>query len=251
MTVKRAVLIAAVFAIAAPAIAQDSVDYLGAQVQADMLRERYDNAAGVRGSSRRAPAAATTSYASNPLSIAFSRARPVANGQAVRLTYTPTAALQQQAQSEMLTRLRAKNPEAARTLAVQFQRVNFGKVYRGVVAPFGLRDNDTADILTAYTALGYLIGSGDADPSPAAVRALRNQIAPRLAADTRLSSPTGRAKLGEELKLLFVTLHAGWQSARREGNLAQYSDGVARMFAQQGGDDLRRVRLTDAGFVRR
>lgn len=61
---------------------------------------------------------------------------------------------------------------------------------------------------------------------------------------------TTRAALAEELKLLFVTLHAGWQGARRGGVLQQYADGTAQLFKTQG-TDLRGLRLTEAGFVAR
>jgi hypothetical protein len=115
----------------------------------------------------------------------------------------------------------------------------------------GLRDNDAADAVTAYTLLGWQIAKQDASEiSNAKVQAVRRQIAPALAANPRLAAPAARGALGEEMKLLFVTLHAGWQSAVKEGNTARYSDGVARMWRQQSGRDLRALSLTDAGFSR-
>ena len=88
------------------------------------------------------------------------------------------------------------------------------------------------------------------------IRALRRsvprvrQMLVKLAENPRVAAPATRAALGEELKLLFVTLHAGWQSARREGSLDEYSRGVAALWRAQG-DDLRGIRLTGAGFVAR
>ncbi|MBC7945841.1 MAG: hypothetical protein H7X91_11400, partial [Burkholderiales bacterium] len=79
---------------------------------------------------------------------------------------------------------------------------------------------------------------------------VRAQVARSLAANATFANPHTRAELAEEMKLLFVTLHAGWQSARREGNLKPYADGVARMFQQFTGNDLRAMRLTERGFVR-
>ena len=63
-----------------------------------------------------------------------------------------------------------------------------------------------------------------------------------------LSNPSTRAQLGEELKLLFVVVHAGWQGTQREETLAAYANGIAGMFQQFGGEDLRRVALTDTGL---
>ena len=57
--------------------------------------------------------------------------------------------------------------------------------------------------------------------------------------------------MAEEIKILFVTLHAGWQGARREGSVRGYADGIARMFAEQAGQPLRTIALTDRGFVPR
>ena len=166
------------------------------------------------------------------------------------LRYLPTPALQQQAKSELLQRIGAANPESARALQSEFAKYDFDQLYRQMTAPFGLHDDDAVDVVTAYTALNFLIATGDADPSPAAVAGLRSQLAPKLAASAQLNSPEARAKLGEETKLLFVTVHAGWTAARKEGTLPTYSASVDRLFAQQG-TSLRQLRLTPAGFAPR
>lgn len=57
--------------------------------------------------------------------------------------------------------------------------------------------------------------------------------------------------MGEEIVISFITLHAGWQSARREGKLQAYSDGVAAMFEKQTGNDLRALVLTNRGLEKR
>lgn len=90
--------------------------------------------------------------------------------------------------------------------------------------------------------------AGAPDPSPTSVRAARGQIAGGLARSPTFASVATRRELGEELKISFITIHAGWQAARQEGNLKADSDGVAAMFAKQSGDNLRKLKLTDAGF---
>ena len=69
-----------------------------------------------------------------------------------------------------------------------------------------------------------------------------------LASDPRFSSPVARAKLGEEFKILFVTLHSGLQSAQREGKMQAYSNSIAQMIRAQSGRDPRARTLTDRGF---
>lgn len=81
--------------------------------------------------------------------------------------------------------------------------------------------------------------------------AVRGQVAEGLAANPRFKDPATLAALAEELKISFVTLHAGWQSARREGTLPTYSDGVAALFARNGGPNLRSLTLADDGFAKR
>ena len=202
------------------------------------------------GNSRRT--AAPESSAGNLVGLAFKGNGESSATTAMDLSYRPSAATQKQVQAEFLSRLEAKDPAAAKQVSSEFARLDIDRVFNGLLGGTGLRADNLADILASYTALGYLIANNDmGDPDPAGLRALRDQIAPRLAANPRTSGPSVRAKVGEELKLLFVTLHAGWLSAKKEGNLTQYSAGVARLFQQQGGADLRRVALTDRGFVPR
>ena len=141
-------------------------------------------------------------------------------------------------------------PEGARVVGDQLARHDYRQIYRGLIAGTGLRENDAADAVTAYTALGWLIVNNQlGNPDPRAIRAFRAQVATR-ALGNAAYAPDNRARLGEEMKLLFVTLHSGWQAAQREGNVRQYSDGVAAMFAKQTGNDLRALRLTGRGLVK-
>lgn len=178
--------------------------------------------------------------------------RGAAPAGAARLSYSSTPALRRQALDGYLARASRQYPEAARVMSAQFAKHDYAAVYRSLIGGTGLRDNDAADAVTAYTVLGWQIANGYTDNlPPARIVAARRQIAAALAANPQLSSPATRPALGEEMKLLMVTLHAGWQSAQREGNLSRYADGVARLFRTQSGRDLRSLTLTDAGFSRK
>ena len=161
-----------------------------------------------------------------------------------RLEYLSTPATMQAALSAYLARARPADA-AGRMLVGR----DISRIYRTVVGPFGLRDRNVADAYAAYVVLGWMIANDGADPSPAAVRAVRDQLAVRVVTDPSLArySP---AALGEEFKLSFVILHSGWQSARRDGDIRQFADGVAQLFGRQG-LDLRSVRLTPVGLVSR
>ncbi|TRW17357.1 hypothetical protein [Glacieibacterium frigidum] len=199
-------------------------------------------AALARAKARRAAGGATIGQ------VAAGGAMSTAAFSSAALAYQPSRTLARETVEGFVSRLLGKDPAAAQAVAEQFSRHDYGSIYRGIVAPFGLRDNNAADALTAYTVLGWMIATGAGDPGHASVAAARQQLGARMAANPTLSTPANRARVGEELKLLFVTLHAGWQSARREGNLRKYSDGVAATFAQQG-TDLRALRLTPDGLV--
>lgn len=163
------------------------------------------------------------------------------------MTYTSTDAVAQKVRDGYISRASKTAPEAARDLASQLQRHDYRKIYRGLIAGSGLAENDAADAVTAYTAIGWMIANNKlTDLPPQAYRSLRQQIAAR-ASDNPSFAPATRAELGEEMKLLTVTLHAGRQGAQREGRLPQYADGVAAMF-KRNDIDLRALRLTTNGF---
>ncbi|WP_342238458.1 DUF6683 family protein [Inquilinus sp. OTU3971] len=166
---------------------------------------------------------------------------------AASLTYTSGTALRRQAAADYVARI--DDPEAAAAMRHQLEQHDYDRIYQGLTRPFGLAANDVADAMTAYTILGWIIVNGAGDPDPRSVKAARDQIALGLAANPALRSAADRARLGEEFKLLFVTIHAGWQAARREGTLAEYGAGVAELFATRSGLDLRRLRLTDRGLA--
>lgn len=239
-----AAIIFATSVIAGPAQAQMALSP-GAMVGfAGVSAAHYDNQR--RSATRRASAPVSNGWA------AALASGPVARGAAVDtdLRFVSTEQSRRQAEREYLARLRKQDAAAAAALGEQLQRNNFSRVYSGIVRPFGLSSDDAADALTGYTVLGWLIATGAPDPSPSAVSAARNQIAARLGQTPNFRSAASRQALGEELKISFVTLHAGWQAARREGNLRQYGDGVAALF-NRNGIDLRALRLTRDGFTAR
>lgn len=170
----------------------------------------------------------------------------------IGLTYTETPALRRAALDAYLARVRRDAPDAAQAMAAQFARHDYAKVYSDMMKGSTLRDNDAADAVTAYTLLGWQVANEARGAiSDRQVDAVRHQIAAQLAASPQAASPSIRASLGEEMKLLYVTVHAGWQGAAKEGNSQRYSDGIAAMFKRQSGRDLRAIRLTDAGFTPR
>jgi hypothetical protein len=177
---------------------------------------------------------------------AFTRPAPpsLAN---VSLRYPVSPALKQRAVADLVDRVRQHSPENAAAIAQQLAAHDYARIYDGIVRPYGLAGNDAASSMAAYLVLGWMIVHGGQEPSPAGVHGVRAQAVAALS-DERLASPAMHANLGEEFKILFVTVHAGWQAARREGNLEPYAAGIAQMFRQQDGLDLPAMRIGPAGF---
>ncbi|WP_310392800.1 hypothetical protein [Hymenobacter sp.] len=179
-----------------------------------------------------------------------------ANARPVSLAYTPSPALKAQTVQGYVTRLKAKNPAAAQAVATNFGpgKYDYGTIYRGLIQGTGLGENNAADALSAYMILGWMIANNVQDGkaiTPAIGRGVRAQFAPKLAATPKLTAPGVPAQLGEEMKLLFVTVQGGWQAAIKENALPAYQEGVGAMFKNQYGMDMRLFKLTDQGFAKK
>ncbi|TRW17358.1 hypothetical protein [Glacieibacterium frigidum] len=240
--------------LALPSAAVAQMDYIGVHAQSMQTGEMYKKMFRRRDNQ----IAASTRTAQQPqLKSSYAAAGgallspPNPGAAAIDLRYRSTPELRKSAADAYVQRVMQSDPQAGKLIAAEVSKNNFSRIYAGIVAPFGYRADDTADAVAAYTLLGWLIATGSPDPSPAAARAVREQVAQGLSNDPKFTNPRTRAELAEEMKLLFVTLHAGWQSARKEGNLRTYADGVAAMFKRFTGNDLRAMRLTERGFVGR
>jgi hypothetical protein len=58
------------------------------------------------------------------------------------------------------------------------------------------------------------------------------------------------ARLGEEMKLQAVVLYLGWQTAKKNGQEAQFKSNLASNFKSKG-LDLSALRLTSNGLVKK
>lgn len=175
--------------------------------------------------------------------------RPAAATMSLR--YVATPALRKQVLGDYLARARRKDPRGTQAVQDMLTRYDYSRIYEGVARPYGLGGDDAANAMSAYFILGWIIANGQSDVpgGAAAVRAVRAQFAATLS-QSPAGSPGQRAQLGEELKIQFAIMHAGWQGSMKEHSERAYADGVARQFQQQAGIDLRSTSLDARGFVR-
>jgi len=68
--------------------------------------------------------------------------------------FQSTPASRQAAKQAYLSRIARSDPAMARTAAAELGKHDFSRIYGNLVAPHGLRPNDAADVITAYTLLG-------------------------------------------------------------------------------------------------
>lgn len=162
-----------------------------------------------------------------------------------QLNYQPTTQLSKAALAAYVASLRKNSPVDADKAAQVLARVNINQLYSAAVAPYGLANGNLADSFTAYAVLGWMIVNRQTTVSRQNVMGTRDKFAMQLAGHA-LSDNI--ASSSEMLKLMFVTLDAGWQTSRKNGTEAAYRNSVANQFASTG-LDFKMLKLTPSGFA--
>ncbi|MGU3538041.1 hypothetical protein [Methylobacterium sp. A54F] len=166
------------------------------------------------------------------------------------LPFASTPDLRARTVAQRVRRMQSTDPLGAAAVARELARHDYDAIFRGFLDGTELRETDAGDVLAAFVALQWMVANdATAEPSPAALRAIRRQFAAPLAGKPPLSQPAARAAFAEEVKLRAVLHHAGWQAAKRAGTLPRFlatlpSDVLAPA-------TLRTLALTDAGLVPR
>lgn len=141
----------------------------------------------------------------------------------------------------------------AAKLATAMERTDPVQNWSELVANDGLHTNDMADALTAYWILNWAMAN-TADNNRAQVLGVRKQVRAMLVANPAQlrMSEAQRQEFSEILILNFLIQHAAFDEAIRRGDRAlmrRLGDAAAARFQSEMGVDLRRLRLTDTGFV--
>lgn len=171
------------------------------------------------------------------------------------LAYSPTPALKQKVVQNYVSRMKNTNSATSQSIASGFAsgKYDYGKIYQGFVKGKGLRENDVADVMSAYMILAYTIVNdvdGKAVTAPMA-QGVRSQIAPMLASNSALTVPGVSAQMGEQMKLQMAILQSSRQAAIEQNSLPNYRQSVATLFKNQYGMDMTQLRLTDRGFAKK
>jgi len=146
------------------------------------------------------------------------------------------------------------SPEGGRRVAQELDRIDPVRSWAQLVSAEGLRPGDTADALAGYWVLNWVMANGG-DSNRAQVLAVREQVRPIIASNpgyARLNEAQ-RQEMAEVFMLNFLIQHAAYSDAVKRGDQAtarRLGDAAVKRFRNEMGVDLRRIRLTEDGFVR-
>lgn len=163
--------------------------------------------------------------------------------------------LQKKSEAGILAEVRKRQPAAEAAYAQMLGQQDMARLFDKAVRGYGLRNNDIADTMAAYWLVNWVIANDAKDFSPAAARAVRDQVKGGIARTSVAGfSPEKKHRLADEA--IFSTLIATQafeyaQSGKiSKADYRRIADVTQRAFLGFGAD-LRALRLTDAGFQER
>jgi hypothetical protein len=145
--------------------------------------------------------------------------------------------------------------EGRRQVAAAMERTDPVQNWARLVASDGLRPGDTADALTAYWVMNWMIANGG-DNTRTQTQAVRNQVRPVIATNPAYArlNEAQRQEFAEILMLNFLIQHAAYVEAMQRDDqpvLQKLADAAVARFRNEMGVDLRQLQLTDQGLIRR
>ena len=186
------------------------------------------------------------------LVLAWGLAEPVRaqdpGADAPALPFRSSADLRAATVTREVRALRATNPVGAAETAREMARHDYDAIFRGFLDDTPLRAEDAGDVLTAFIVLQWMVANdATAEPSPAALRAIRSRFVAPMAERPPLSDPGTRAAFAEQVKLRTVLHHAAWKAAKQLGVMPRFLATLSGEFIPAA--KLQALALTDAGLV--
>lgn len=143
------------------------------------------------------------------------------------------------------------DPQSASTIAQTFADKPVRSAYREAAGPYGLSERDLRDVTTAWLVTSWMVVNQAPLPTRSQVQAVRTQLGDWFAGKPLNVDARQRQIEAEDMMYQLVSLiyarQEGEQAGDRDG-LARLADATTRALQQQRNLDLRRMRLTDAGF---
>lgn len=248
-------LTAAALAVPATAIAQDIAPALDPGVMVGWAggeAVRYDNQRRSGGRSAVRPQARGLNVRSLASSFQSGATTSLAPTAAASLTYQPSAAQRKANLAKFVERSRELDPENAANLQKMLQQNDVIGIANGWMKQYGMSASNVADATAVYLAGAWLATRGStADPDPATMRALRNQVASAMVATPSFRSATNAEKqeLAEAMIVQSLVASKFVDAARSQPQTMQsVKDAVAKGAKNTFGFDLRAMNLTARGL---
>ena len=248
MTVRMAVLAALVLVAASPAGAQGL-----AAVPNTMAPIYMNSAIGLIGidAARRANEAQARRTA-RPGAEAVRPAAPAVAPVPGAFAIGTDPAVSDQARDQFFARFRSAGQAGPAVVALYTARP-VRQAFLAAAAPYGLTDADMRDVTTAHFVTAWMIVNGAPPPTRAQVQGVRAQVAARMEISRPPAVARERQMAAEQMMYdvtaMLYALEAASQASQAEAR-AQLSAQTAESYVRRG-FDLRKVALTDRGFVPR
>ena len=240
--------------LASPAGAQDMPTVLpNNYVLSDILNKQRVDAAinSGRGGSTRSAQRPAPRYGASAAGLLARPAGPALTTTTYRASPEVSARVRRQFATWMGEQAGA---EGGRRIAEAMAQRDPVRNWAQIVGGDGLRPGDTADAMAGYWILNWVMANG-ADNNRAQALAVRDQVRPMIASNpayARLNEAQSQ-EMAEVLMLNFLIQHAAYMDAMKRGDRAtarRLGDAAVARFRNEMGVDLRRLELTNAGFVR-
>ena len=161
-------------------------------------------------------------------------------------------AVSDQVRDQFFARFRSAG-QTAQAVAALYTVRPVRQAFLDAAAPYGLTDTDMRDVTTAHFVTAWMIVNGAPPPTRAQVQGVRAQVAARMEISRPPAGARERQMAAEQMMYDVTAMLYAREAASRTGTPEagrQLSAQTAESYVRRG-FDLRKVALTDRGFVPR
>jgi hypothetical protein len=172
-------------------------------------------------------------------------------------SYRASQAVRDRVRAQFVDFIRTSSGDrAAQAIGAEFSRKDYLGLWAAHVAEDGLKPGDVADAMAAYWVENWQMANSVTFAAPAQVRAVRDQVRKTILAKPAFAQMNDAQK--QEMAEIFIynqiVQDANYTIAMQKGDratMARLADASVARFKNEMHLDLRRLALTDQGFVAR
>jgi hypothetical protein len=161
--------------------------------------------------------------------------------------YRVSPAISAEVQNTFYNQVKAGSKETAEEIQAKLFDKDIEKLFGSTVRPFGLKANDVVDSTTAFWISMWVIANQAPNPTTQQVAAVRKQVQTSMAGSGKLGSSDADKQRFSQMMMYETIL--GLVAFNTDTIDKQQLAAVTHKSIKRRGMDLRRMRLTDKGFV--